>query len=67
MTWNKITKEKELRNHVWKIKKKKYRTFPDHLVVQPIPSTHSSLTFDSPLKGCSAILGTQLSCLTRFS
>jgi hypothetical protein len=67
MTRNKMAKEKELRNHVRKIKKKKYCTFPDHLGVQPIPSTISSLTLDSHLEGCSTILGTQLSCLSGFS
>jgi hypothetical protein len=39
-----------------KIKKKKYRTFPAHMGVQPIPSIISSLKFDTPLEGCSAIL-----------
>jgi hypothetical protein len=42
MTRNKLTKKgKRLKNKVRKIKKKKYRTFLDHLGVQPIPSTLS--------------------------
>jgi hypothetical protein len=38
-----------------KIKNKNYHTFPDHVVIQPIPSTISSLKFDSTLGGCFAI------------
>jgi hypothetical protein len=33
-----------------KIENKFYSAFPDHLDVQPIPSTLSSLEFDSPLE-----------------
>jgi hypothetical protein len=37
------------------------------LDVQLIPSTLSSLKFDSTLGGCFAILGSQLACLEIFS
>jgi hypothetical protein len=36
------------------MEKKFYSAFPDHLDVQPIPSTLSSLEFDSPLAECFA-------------
>ena len=62
MTRNKITKMKRLKNRVRKIKKKKYSTFPDHLGVQLIPSTLSSLKFDTPLKECSAISSSLVAC-----
>jgi len=35
------------------MEKKFYGAFPDHLNVQPIPSTISSFEFDSPLEECS--------------
>jgi hypothetical protein len=38
------------KNAVRKIKKKKYRTFPVHIGVQPISSILSSLEFDTPWK-----------------
>jgi hypothetical protein len=41
-----------------KKEQKKYRTFPVHIGVQPIPSTFSSLTLDIPLEECFIILGT---------
>jgi len=37
------------------MEKKFYNVFPDHLDVQTISSTFSSLEFDSPLKECVAI------------
>jgi hypothetical protein len=42
-------------------------TCPDHVDVQPIPSTLSSLKFDSTLGGCFAIVGSKLACLEIFS
>jgi len=50
-----------------KRKNKNYHIFPDHLDVQPIPSTLSSLILCSTLEGCFAILGSQLACFERFS
>jgi hypothetical protein len=47
------------------MEKKFYSAFPDHLDVQPIPSTLSSLEFDSPLEECFAISGSLL-VTTRF-
>jgi hypothetical protein len=43
-----------------KREKKIYDAFPDHVDVQPISSTLSSLKFDTPLKECVAFLGGQL-------
>jgi hypothetical protein len=40
--------------------KKFYNAFPNHVDVQPIPSTLSSLKFDTPLEECVAFLGGQL-------
>jgi hypothetical protein len=67
LTRNKVTKRKGLKNKVWKIKKKEYSTFPDHLDAQPIPSTLSSLKFDVPLERCSTILSSQPCCLKGSS
>jgi hypothetical protein len=47
------------------MEKKFYSAFPDHLDVQPIPSTISSLEFDSPLEEYFAISGSLL-VTTRF-
>jgi hypothetical protein len=55
-------KKKKLKYKVRKIKKKKYCTFLDHLGVQPIPSTISSLKFDIPLEGCSATSSSLVAC-----
>jgi hypothetical protein len=49
------------------MEKKFYSAFPDHLDVQPIPSTLSSLEFDSPLEECFAISGSLLACLEGSS
>jgi hypothetical protein len=57
-----MTKRTGLKNKVRKIKNKKYRTFLDHVGVQPIPSTFSSLTLDSLLEGCFAILYSKPYC-----
>jgi hypothetical protein len=54
-------------NKVRKIKMKKYRTFPVHMGVQSIPSILSSLEFDIPLGGCSAILCSKFAFFERFS
>jgi hypothetical protein len=42
------------------MERKFYSAFPDHLDVQPIPSTLSSLEFDSPLEECFAISPSQV-------
>jgi hypothetical protein len=47
--------------------KKNYHTFPNHLDVQPITSTISSLKFDNTLEECFAFLGSQLACFEGFS
>jgi hypothetical protein len=49
------------------MEKKFYSAFPDHLDVQPIPFTLSSLEFDSPYEECFAILGSLLACFEEFS
>jgi hypothetical protein len=41
---------KEIKCAESEMKKKVYGAFPDHLDVQPIPSTLSSLKFDTPLE-----------------
>jgi hypothetical protein len=50
-----------------KMEKKVYGAFPDHLDVQPIPSTISSLKFDTPLEECVAVLGSLLACFKGSS
>jgi hypothetical protein len=47
--------------------KKFYSAFPDHLDVQPIPSTLSSLEFDNALEECFAISGSLLTCFEGSS
>jgi hypothetical protein len=44
-----------------------YSAFPNPLDVQPIPSTLSSLKFDTPLEECVALLGSQLACFEGSS
>jgi hypothetical protein len=53
---------KEIKCKESKRKKKIYSAFPDHMDVQPIPSTISSLKFDIPLVEWVAFLGSQLAC-----
>jgi hypothetical protein len=53
---------KEIKCTKSKREKKIYNTFPDHMDVQPIPSTISSLKFDTPMEECVAFLGGQLAC-----
>jgi hypothetical protein len=48
---------KEIKCTESKREKKIYKAFPDHMDVQPIPSTLSSLKFDTPLEECVAFLG----------
>jgi hypothetical protein len=50
-----------------KMEKKFYSAFPNQLDFQPIPSTLSSLEFDSPLEECFAISGSLLACLKGSS
>jgi len=49
------------------MEKKFYNAFPDHLDVQAIPSTLSSLEFDSPLAECFAISSSLLACFEGSS
>jgi hypothetical protein len=58
---------KEIKCTESKREKKIYNAFPDHVDVQPIPSTLSSLTFDTLLEECVAFLGGQLACFERSS
>jgi hypothetical protein len=51
---------KEIKCTESKREKKIYNTFLDHVDVQPIPSTLSSLKFDTPLEECVAFFGGQL-------
>jgi hypothetical protein len=51
---------KEIKCAESKMEKKIYSAFPDHVDVQPIPSTLSSLKFDIPLVEWVAFLGSQL-------
>jgi hypothetical protein len=67
MTGNKITKKKINKKCNAENKKKKYRTFPAHMGVQPITSIISSLKFDTPMEGCSAILCSLIACFKNFS
>jgi hypothetical protein len=48
-------------------REKKIYAFPDHMDVQPIPSTLSSLESDTPLKECVAFLDGQLACFEGSS
>jgi hypothetical protein len=66
ITRNQLKKMKEIKCTKNKREKKIY-AFPDHVDVQPIPSTLSSLEFDIPLKECVAILGGQLTCFEGSS
>jgi hypothetical protein len=50
-----------------KRERKIYSAFPNPLDVQPIPSTLSSLKFDTPLEECVALLGSQLACFEGSS
>jgi len=44
-----------------------YSAFLDHLDVQLMPSTLSSLEFDSPLEECVAVSGSLLACFKGSS
>jgi hypothetical protein len=58
---------KEIKCAESKMEKKIYNAFPDHVDVQPIPSTLSSLTFDIPLVEWVAFLCSQLACFEGSS
>jgi hypothetical protein len=58
---------KEIKCAESKMEKKLYSSFPDHLDVQPIPSTLSSLEFDSPLEEYFAISSSLLACFEGSS
>jgi hypothetical protein len=58
---------KEIKCAESKMEKKVYGTFPDHLDVQPIPFTLSSLNFDSPQEECVAISGSLFACFEASS
>jgi hypothetical protein len=58
---------KEINYTESKREKKIYSAFPDHVDVQPILSTLSSLKFDTPLGDCVAFLGGQLACFEGSS
>jgi len=58
---------KEIKCTESKREKKIYNTFPNHMDVQPISSTISSLKFDIPLVEWVAFLGSQLACFEGSS
>jgi hypothetical protein len=58
---------KEIKCTKSKREKKIYNTFPNHMDVQPISSTISSLKFDIPLVEWVAFLGSQLACFEGSS
>jgi hypothetical protein len=60
-------KGKERKYAKSKMEKKCYSAFPDHLDVQPIPSIHYSLKFDSPLEECFTTLDSLLACFEGSS
>jgi hypothetical protein len=66
MTRNKMKKEKR-KCVESKMEKKFYSSFPDHLDVQLIPSTLSSLELNTPLEECFATSGNLLACFKGFS
>jgi hypothetical protein len=68
VTRNKMKKKmKEIKCSESKMEKKVYGAFPDHLDVQSITSTLSSLKFDTPLEECFTILGNLLACFEGSS
>jgi hypothetical protein len=58
---------KEIKCTESKREKKIHSAFLDHVDVQPIPSTLSSLKFYIPLEDCVAFLGGQLACFKGSS
>jgi hypothetical protein len=58
---------KEIKCTKSKREKKIYSAFPDHVDVQPILSTISSLKFNIPPVECVAFLGSQLACFEGSS
>jgi hypothetical protein len=58
---------KEIKCAESKGKKKIYSSFPDHMDVQPIPSTLTSLEFDIPLLEGFAISCSPLACFEGSS
>jgi hypothetical protein len=58
---------KEIKCAESKMEKKVYSAFPDHLDVQPIPSTLSSIKFDTSLEECVAISNSLLACFEGSS
>jgi hypothetical protein len=58
---------KEIKFTKIKRENKIYSAFPDHVDVQPIPSTLSYLKLDIPLVECFAILCSLLACFEGSS
>jgi hypothetical protein len=58
---------KEIKCTKSKRENKIYSAFPDHVDVQLIPSTISSLKFDIPLVEWVALLSSQLACFEGSS